>query len=55
LPDLARNGIRIVTWDSLDDREREAVKAYYNETVFPVLTPLAVDPGGLSRTFRTSA
>ncbi len=45
LPDLARNGIRIVTWDALDDREREAVTAYYKQTVFPVLTPLAVDPG----------
>ena len=33
------------TWDSLDERERNALKAYYNETVFPVLTPLAVDPG----------
>jgi polyphosphate kinase len=45
LPDLARDGIRIVTWDTLDDREREAVTAYYRQTVFPVLTPLAVDPG----------
>ena len=45
IPGLARAGIRIVTWDSLDPREREAVTAYYKETVFPVLTPLAVDPG----------
>jgi polyphosphate kinase len=45
LPELAHNGIRIVTWDSLDERERDALKAYYQETVFPVLTPLAVDPG----------
>jgi polyphosphate kinase len=45
IPELARAGIRIVTWDSLDDRERGALQAYYNETVFPVLTPLAVDPG----------
>jgi polyphosphate kinase len=44
-PELARAGIRIVTWDSLDERERAALTAYYNETVFPVLTPLAVDPG----------
>ena len=45
IPELARAGIRIVTWDSLDERERGALTAYYNETVFPVLTPLAVDPG----------
>jgi polyphosphate kinase len=45
LPALSRNGIRIVTWDSLDEREREAVTTYYKETVFPVLTPLAVDLG----------
>lgn len=45
IPELARQGIRIVTWDTLDTRERETLKAYYNETVFPVLTPLAVDPG----------
>jgi polyphosphate kinase len=45
IPELARAGIRIVTWDSLDERERDLLKAYYNETVFPVLTPLAVDPG----------
>ena len=45
LPGLARNGIRIVTWDSLDERERDSLRVYYNDTVFPVLTPLAVDPG----------
>lgn len=45
MPELARTGIRIVTWDSLDERERSALKAYYTETVFPVLTPLAVNPG----------
>ncbi len=45
VPALAHSGIRIVTWESLDEREREALRAYYNETVFPVLTPLALDPG----------
>jgi len=44
LPELTHTGIRIVTWESLDSRERAALKTYYNETVFPVLTPLAVDP-----------
>ena len=45
LPELAHAGIRITTWETLDEREREALRTYYNETVFPVLTPLAVDPG----------
>lgn len=45
LPQLTRTGIRIVTWESLDSRERDALKTYYKDTVFPVLTPLAVDPG----------
>ncbi len=45
LPALMHSGIRIVTWESLDERERAALKTYYEETVFPVLTPLAVDPG----------
>jgi polyphosphate kinase len=44
LPDLARQGIRIATWESLDERERDALRTYYHETIFPVLTPLAVDP-----------
>jgi polyphosphate kinase len=45
IPDLARAGIRIVTWESLDARERDALRVYFKDTVFPVLTPLAVDPG----------
>jgi len=45
LPGLAENGIAIVDYASLDEREREAVDRYYLETVFPVLTPLAFDPG----------
>lgn len=45
LPELARAGIKICTWDSLDTRERESLTTYYQETVFPILTPLAVDPG----------
>ena len=45
LPELALNGIAIADYASLDDREREAVDRYYLETVFPVLTPLAFDPG----------
>jgi len=45
LPALAEQGIVIADYASLDERERAAVDNYYSETIFPVLTPLAVDPG----------
>ena len=35
----------IADYAALDDRERAAVDRYYTETIFPVLTPLAFDPG----------
>lgn len=44
LPALGEQGIFIVTWDDLDSREREELSTYFHEQVFPVLTPLAVDP-----------
>jgi polyphosphate kinase len=43
-PELADEGIHIVTWAELTDAERAEQSKYFNENVFPVLTPLAVDP-----------
>ncbi|MET0996032.1 MAG: RNA degradosome polyphosphate kinase, partial [Mycobacterium sp.] len=43
-PALADEGILIVTWAELDDAERDRLSTYFHEQVFPVLTPLAVDP-----------
>ncbi|HSS24634.1 MAG TPA: RNA degradosome polyphosphate kinase [Mycobacterium sp.] len=43
-PALAEEGIYIVTWDDLDQGERDQLSTYFSEQVFPVLTPLAVDP-----------
>ena len=43
-PGLAEQGIHIVTWADLDQAERNQLQTYFNEQVFPVLTPLAVDP-----------
>src|ERR1700759_2564634 len=43
-PGLADEGIHIVTWADLDEDERGQLETYFNEQVFPVLTPLAVDP-----------
>ncbi len=43
-PALAEEGIHVVTWADLDEAERVQLSAYFTEQVFPVLTPLAVDP-----------
>jgi len=45
LPELARHGVRLLGIDELDADERRAVDAFFDAQVFPVLTPLAVDPG----------
>jgi polyphosphate kinase len=45
LPALKQQGIEIVDWDALDRDARERMVRYFRTTVFPVLTPLAVDPG----------
>jgi polyphosphate kinase len=45
LPALARHDIVISDYADLNHRERAAVNQYYKDTVFPVLTPLAFDPG----------
>ena len=43
-PALSDEGIVIVTWAELDDDEHSRLSTYFHEQVFPVLTPLAVDP-----------
>jgi polyphosphate kinase len=43
-PGLAEEGIHIVTWADLEQAERDQLSTYFTEQVFPVLTPLAVDP-----------
>lgn len=43
-PALAGEGIHIVTWTDLNAAERAQLSQYFSEQVFPVLTPLAVDP-----------
>jgi polyphosphate kinase len=44
LPALAKQGIRIVSWADLSKAERLAMRQRFEEQLFPVLTPLAVDP-----------
>jgi polyphosphate kinase len=43
-PALEAEGIRIVHWDALGAAEQDRLHTYFREQVFPVLTPLAVDP-----------
>ncbi len=45
VPELAAHGIRLSDWESLDDDDRAYLEKTFEEQVFPVLTPLAVDPG----------
>jgi polyphosphate kinase len=44
-PGLAEQGIRLVALTALSAQEQEALKAYFDREIFPVLTPLAFDPG----------
>ena len=43
-PALADAGITLVRWDELSPSEQEMLGVMFREQVFPVLTPLAVDP-----------
>ncbi|HTU81609.1 MAG TPA: polyphosphate kinase 1 [Candidatus Acidoferrales bacterium] len=45
LPALEREGIRLMRVSELDDETQSALERTFDETVFPVLTPLAVDSG----------
>jgi polyphosphate kinase len=45
VPKLADQGIRLADWDSLGDADRAWVGSVFFDRIFPVLTPLAVDPG----------
>jgi len=42
--ELAQEGIEILDWDALRKRERKSLSHVFHDEIFPVLTPLAVDP-----------
>lgn len=44
LPKLAQNGIEITDWESLSEDEKSYINKIFTNRIFPVLTPLAVDP-----------
>ena len=43
-PELAAQGIEILRWHELTDDEKDRMRELFAERIFPVLTPLAVDP-----------
>jgi polyphosphate kinase len=45
VPSLAAAGIRFSSYVDLDQEDLEYLNEVFEERVFPVLTPLAVDPG----------
>lgn len=44
LPELGGHGIEILRWSDLDREEQKICKKLFRDRIFPVLTPLAVDP-----------
>ena len=43
-PELKAEGIEILTWAELTAAEKDSMRTLFAERIFPVLTPLAVDP-----------
>ena len=44
IPALKEHGIELTKWEELEESEREYVNGIFHSKIFPVLTPLAVDP-----------
>ncbi len=45
LPKLDKAGIHVLNYSRLSKSQKEKADAYFKEVVYPVLTPLALDPG----------
>jgi len=43
-PQLKEQGIKVVRWVNLEEAEKTSLNEYFQNQIFPVLTPLAVDP-----------
>lgn len=44
-PALAAEGVELLRWSQLTLQEQQTAREYFDKNLFPVLTPLAVDPG----------
>ncbi len=45
LPALQGVGVTLLAWEELSENQRAEAEAWFRRSVFPILTPLAVDPG----------
>ncbi|MGB1123576.1 MAG: polyphosphate kinase 1 [Phycisphaeraceae bacterium] len=45
VPQLKEQGVELLHWQDLTDAEKNEAERHFMEQLFPVLTPLAVDPG----------
>jgi polyphosphate kinase len=45
LPKLKQAGIQVLRYDELKGKQRRLLRSYFEREIFPVLTPLAFDPG----------
>ncbi len=43
-PELAEQGIHLIRWPELTEKEQSRLGTLFRQQIFPVLTPLAVDP-----------
>ncbi|MGD0090024.1 MAG: polyphosphate kinase 1 [Planctomycetota bacterium] len=44
-PQLEQNGVRLLAPGALDEEQRQFLDEYFRKTLFPVITPVALDPG----------
>jgi polyphosphate kinase len=44
LPELRKQGVRLLEWDELDEEARTFAQGYFQREVDPLLTPIAIDP-----------
>ncbi|SPE20885.1 Polyphosphate kinase [Candidatus Sulfotelmatomonas gaucii] len=44
LPELCKQGIRLLEWDELDEDARDFARGYFQREVDPLLTPISIDP-----------
>ncbi len=45
IPALKESGIYLLDYKELNKQQKEGIETYYDDVIFPVLTPLAFDPG----------
>jgi polyphosphate kinase len=44
LPDLRKQGVRLLEWEELDEEARDYAQEYFQREVDPLLTPISIDP-----------